>query len=232
PPKTKLLIARHSSEPRLLLTACPNKLAPAEIVSETIASIYYLFNQAQCHNERLIYALCGHVFSPSAPPPHGGPRLKPGYINYGGQTPKDLLEYMVASSYEMYWYCKDKKVLEFIVISVNKVLAMQFRGQKDVIDERLLQGLKRAGHIDWHGAAIIPEYLSHCPPDQVASGAHVVEFTPQRRLVLEEQNQGATWGVTPSTKAQARKRGSMSQSYYETQGSGSRSRTQNNNSHR
>ncbi|KAI9327370.1 hypothetical protein BDR26DRAFT_1012733 [Obelidium mucronatum] len=174
-------------------------MEPAEIIQDTLASIYTLFQSSTAHPERLLYAAVGLIFVPTAPPPHGGPRLKPGYTNYCGQTPKDLLEYIVTGSYEM--YCKDRKVLDFVATCINKVMALQYRGMKDAMDERLLQGLRKAGHIEWHGAAVIPEYMAHSK--DIPAGPNVVEFTPQRKQILEGQNE--TWGETPGTLFQRKR---------------------------
>ncbi|KAJ3062931.1 hypothetical protein HDU98_001247 [Podochytrium sp. JEL0797] len=171
----------------MCLVPCPVKYLSGDIVAETITSISTLFGCTRAHPERLIYGLAGTVFTPNAPPPWGGPRMRPGYVNYSGHSANDLLEYIVTGAYNMYWFSKDKRVLEFVSTSVNKVLAMQYRGRKDPLDERLLQGLKKAGHIDWQGATTIPDYLAHVNENSVR--LHVKDFTPRRRSILEEQNQ-------------------------------------------
>ncbi|KAJ3025762.1 UNVERIFIED_CONTAM: hypothetical protein HDU68_006725 [Siphonaria sp. JEL0065] len=182
---------------------CPKKIDPLDIVKDSLNSIYTLFKSSQAHLERLLYASVGVIFVPSAPPPHGGPRLTPGYTNYGGQTPKDLLEYVLSGSYEMYWYTRDKKILDFVASSINKVMAMQYRNMKDAMDERVLQGLRKAGHIEWHGAAVIPEYMAHA--NENPTGPHVVEFTPQRKQFMQDRNQGSTYGETPGNLVQRKR---------------------------
>ncbi|ORY19979.1 hypothetical protein BCR33DRAFT_799173 [Rhizoclosmatium globosum] len=53
------------------------------------------------------------------------------------------------------------KLLKYVATCFHCVLDYQQDGRKDDLDELMLKGMKRSGHIDWSGARYIPEGLQH-----------------------------------------------------------------------
>ncbi|KAJ3047860.1 hypothetical protein HDU99_009342, partial [Rhizoclosmatium hyalinum] len=103
------------------------------------------------------------MFHASSPLPYGGSKQSPGYAEFllADNTSNQLLDFLVSSAMKSYWKFRGVLALNFLVESVNKVLALQVDGEKDVLDELLLKGMKKTGQIPWYGPAQIPEHLRH-----------------------------------------------------------------------
>ncbi|KAJ3019321.1 UNVERIFIED_CONTAM: hypothetical protein HDU68_010722, partial [Siphonaria sp. JEL0065] len=110
-PPTPLIITRTASQTRLQLSLCDPTWNPSQILHSTITSIYACFTQTHVHPDRILYIASGLVFVADSPLPFGGPKTLPGYVQYTGSTPQDLLEYIVSSAYKFYWGYRGKMAL-------------------------------------------------------------------------------------------------------------------------
>ncbi|KAI8607719.1 hypothetical protein BC830DRAFT_1157970 [Chytriomyces sp. MP71] len=164
-PETKLpslqpvALAKHPTEPKLVLNPCDRSLSSQTIIRATIADIRQVLATLSIHSDRIIYALAGLIFTPKSPTPYGGPKLKPGYVLYKGNTPSSLLSWIVTQAYNQYWTTLDPAILPFLVQSFQRVVELVTRGERDSINEVMMKGLKKAGHIAWNGAAYLPPHL-------------------------------------------------------------------------
>ncbi|KAJ3295665.1 hypothetical protein HDU79_008691 [Rhizoclosmatium sp. JEL0117] len=155
-------------------------------------------------SDRLLFAATGKLFSPSSPLPFGGPRTKPGYVNYRGSTTQDLKRYIVSEMYRLYSITRCRKLLKYVATCFHCVLDYQQDGRKDDLDELMLKGMKRSGHIDWSGARYIPEGLQHrslySQDSMVPYGG--VEFSVKGRFGMRrEDHLVATFSESPSGSA-------------------------------
>ncbi|KAJ3012119.1 UNVERIFIED_CONTAM: hypothetical protein HDU68_001362, partial [Siphonaria sp. JEL0065] len=133
-----------------------------EAIQKSCDNIHSLFASTKVNPDRLTYALAGTLFYPWSPKPFGGKkRMKPGFISYQGETAQSLLFYIVSQLLSSTHKRKDLDSILFVVRAINELLELQELGQKDELDERLLKGMKKSGHIQWFGAACIPVYLQH-----------------------------------------------------------------------
>ncbi|ORY41195.1 hypothetical protein BCR33DRAFT_825963 [Rhizoclosmatium globosum] len=92
-------------------------------------------------SDRLLFAATGKLFSPSSPLPFGGPRTKPGYVNYRGSTTQDLKRYIVSEMYRLYSITRCRKLLKYVATCFHCVLDYQQDGRKDDLDELMLKGM-------------------------------------------------------------------------------------------
>ncbi|KAI9346193.1 hypothetical protein BDR26DRAFT_856013 [Obelidium mucronatum] len=128
---------------------------------KTIQAVLALFQATKAHPDRLVYALAGKLFHPTSPIPFGGTRSAPGYILYKGTTTDSLITFIITETYRMTWIIMNRIVLDFVSGQINAVLEMQCWGSKDELDELMMKGMKRAGHVEWFGAHYIPPRLRH-----------------------------------------------------------------------
>ncbi|KAJ3195429.1 hypothetical protein HDU82_002126 [Entophlyctis luteolus] len=160
------------------------------MVQRSRDALQQAFGATRVHADRLIYALAGTMFFAWAPMPFGGARSSPGFTTFSGASAADLLHYIVAESFAMYWQLKGRDALDFTVASANEVLDLHYRQDKENLDERMLKGMKKAGHIRWQGQNIIPAHLAHVDEGGMPS-VTFVEFTPYHVLKLRmEQKYG------------------------------------------
>ncbi|KAI8608637.1 hypothetical protein BC830DRAFT_1154457 [Chytriomyces sp. MP71] len=179
----ELVITKHATDNRTCLA--PVSSLPLEAqkvpVQYSISTIMSILANTQAHPDRLIYALAGTVFKPESPIPFGGPRLSPGYAQFKGESCQSLLHFIVAGAYDCYHRYRDRKVMDLVCISIGRVLAMHYQGMKDALDERVLKGMKKSGHIEWFGAANIPDDLQHVKEIRGRDSTAAVEFSARKR---------------------------------------------------
>ncbi|KAI8608080.1 hypothetical protein BC830DRAFT_1174725 [Chytriomyces sp. MP71] len=174
-----LALEKHAKDNRTVLipasTLCTN--AQRDPIQHSIATLYSIFSNTRVHPDRLIYALAGSIFKPESPHPFGGSRLSPGYAKFVGSSCRSLLQFIVAGAYDCCERYRDRKVMDLICKNINRVLAMHYQGMKDALDERVLKGMKKAGHIEWSGATGIPRWLRHVDEIRGRDARTVVEFS-------------------------------------------------------
>ncbi|KAJ3201432.1 hypothetical protein HDU67_001335, partial [Dinochytrium kinnereticum] len=107
------------------------------------------------------------MFQVNAPRPFGG-KKNVGFSDYTGRTTGDLLAWILKRATEPPNSGRGKKraapgeALKYTVDQLNEVLALQKKGSKDEMDEAVLKGMSRAGHLDKTTNRIyLPEYLRH-----------------------------------------------------------------------
>ncbi|KAI8611544.1 hypothetical protein BC830DRAFT_1140758 [Chytriomyces sp. MP71] len=179
----QLVITKHATDNRTYLT--PLSSLPVEAqrdpVQYSISTIMSIFSNTRAHPDRFIYALAGTIFKPESPFPFGGPRLSPGYTKFEGDNCQSLLHFIVAGTYDCYHRYRDRKVMDLVCASIGRVLAMHYQGMKDALDERVLKGMKKSGHIEWFGAANIPDDLQHVKEIRGRDATAAVEFFARKR---------------------------------------------------
>ncbi|KAI9342839.1 hypothetical protein BDR26DRAFT_858853 [Obelidium mucronatum] len=173
-----LVLARKVDTNRLVIMQCSTDAAPLDILRESHRNVMVSFGQTKVHPDRIIYAIAGTLFYPWSPLPFGGPKTCPGYTSFDGSDAMELLKYILTESFQVHWQCKGRESLDFVVGCINEVLTLHYQGDKEELDERMLKGMKKAGHIQWQGQNIIPAYLSHIDEGTGTSTNSTVEFTP------------------------------------------------------
>ncbi|KAI9348235.1 hypothetical protein BDR26DRAFT_854288 [Obelidium mucronatum] len=117
------------------------------------------------------------------PIPFGGTRSSPGYLAFTGHTPESLLEFIISETYKVSWRILNRVVFDFVVSHINWIVDLHYRGVKDELDEWMMKGLKRAGHIEWFGAHYIPRQLRHVWESRGKSIPYSVEFRVRRSTI-------------------------------------------------
>ncbi|TPX47203.1 hypothetical protein CcCBS67573_g10271 [Chytriomyces confervae] len=163
----RITIYRHQQSILLLTNDVP---------SGTIQSF---FSNSKVSPSRLIYITAGLAFDPASPKPFGGPKTHPGYVEYDGTTVASLLEYLVESSFKRYWACRGREALDFVTGCVNRARKLHYAGNADILNELMLKGMKKSGHIAWNKSATIPEALRHRQEAQSDVETNEVQFTPR-----------------------------------------------------
>ncbi|KAI8607344.1 hypothetical protein BC830DRAFT_151895 [Chytriomyces sp. MP71] len=176
-------MSKHETENSMVVVPLLNYLSPVPLdrSTHTIHALHTLFSALPGHPQRYTYALAGLLFSPKSPSPFGGPRKAPGYVAFRGPDCAALLQYIIGSTYKVYHITRDARLLEHVCKCVNNVVALQECGFKDLLDEHVLQGMRKAGHVPWLGAARIPELLGHKDTVGVPRAATTVEFSVRRQ---------------------------------------------------
>ncbi|KAJ3215476.1 hypothetical protein HDU81_001395, partial [Chytriomyces hyalinus] len=186
-PRNILVLTHDSTSNSLHVSVCDPaitpKRQPSTIINDSSSAILSLFSSTAVSSSRLIYITAGLMFDPASPRPFGGPKLQPGYVDYLGRTVASLLEYLVESSFKWYWGCRGKQALDFLASSVNKALQLHLDSNADFLNELMLKGMKKAGHIEWSGRVRIPEVLRHRPEPWSDVDRGGVGFTPRLSCV-------------------------------------------------
>ncbi|KAJ3014116.1 UNVERIFIED_CONTAM: hypothetical protein HDU68_000416 [Siphonaria sp. JEL0065] len=132
-----------------------------DILYTSEKAIRDLFASTACNSHRLIYALAGVIFHGYSPLPFGGSKSSPGYVKFQGDTPDQLLTFIVLESFSTYFQLKGREAVDLVAEAANRVYTMHMANQKDPLDELVMQGLKKSGHIAWIGCYIIPQDVRH-----------------------------------------------------------------------
>ncbi|KAJ3100395.1 hypothetical protein HDU96_010356 [Phlyctochytrium bullatum] len=152
------LVARNPIGDETTLTA-------NEFLQQTMDMFYVALNDVSNNPCRLIYALASRVFTTKAIRPLGG--RNPEFLEYDGDTPEDLLEFILSKAIEPPTNGRGRKKVEpgdclsYVVKEMNDVIKLQRNGCKDEIDNMLLAGMTRTGHIQLENRIVIPEDLRH-----------------------------------------------------------------------
>ncbi|KAJ3205762.1 hypothetical protein HDU67_008665 [Dinochytrium kinnereticum] len=131
----------------------------------TMETVHIALKAACTNPHRLIYALASRVFTVKAVRPLGG--RTPEFRLYDGHTADDLLEFIISKSVESPLNGRGRKrvlpgdCLRFVVDELNEVLRLQQSDSKDEVDNLVLSGMSKAGHIESQTRLVIPEDLRH-----------------------------------------------------------------------
>ncbi|KAI8843949.1 hypothetical protein BJ741DRAFT_260367 [Chytriomyces cf. hyalinus JEL632] len=161
----------------------------ATILNESSSAIHSLFSHTKVSPNRLVYITVGLMFEPASPKPFGGPKIRPGYAEYNGKTVASLVQYIVSASFKWYWACRGRDAIDFLTHNVNKARKLHYDGNADTLNELMLKGMKKAGHIEWNKPARIPDALQHRPEVDPDLDRYSVEFTPRMKGSGLQQNQ-------------------------------------------
>ncbi|KAI8847751.1 hypothetical protein BC829DRAFT_418085 [Chytridium lagenaria] len=135
-----------------------------ELCDHCKQTLYTAFKDLPTHPDRFIYALAGKLFHHDAPLPFGGKR-NPGFFQYAGENSEDLLHWIIEKATDPPGTGRGKKraapgeALRAVVQYVNDAMAMYRRKSKDEMDEAVLRGMSRAGHLENKGKITLPKYL-------------------------------------------------------------------------
>ncbi|KAI8830394.1 hypothetical protein BJ741DRAFT_581430 [Chytriomyces cf. hyalinus JEL632] len=189
PPHSILVLAHDTPSGTLTVSVCESIVAMPIIIAKSSSAIRSLFSHCKVSRSRLIYITAGLMFTPASPMPFGGPKTRPGYTEYIGTTVVSLLLYLVESSFKRYWTCRGREALDFLVGCANKARNLHFAGDADVLNELMLKGIKKAGHIAWNKPVRIPEALRHRQEVQSDAVGSEVLFTPRLSRLRHAFNQ-------------------------------------------
>ncbi|KAI8836925.1 hypothetical protein BJ741DRAFT_577710 [Chytriomyces cf. hyalinus JEL632] len=175
-----LLLTDDVQSGSLIVSICESKKSRPSIIKRSSSAIQSFFSNSKISPSRLIYITAGLAFEPASPKPFGGPKIHPGYVEYGGTTVASLLQYLIESSFKRYWACRGREALDFVASCVNRARKLHYAGNADILNELMLKGMKKAGHIAWNKSATIPEALRHRQEEtQSDVETNEVRFTPR-----------------------------------------------------
>ncbi|KAJ3075663.1 hypothetical protein HDU99_001494 [Rhizoclosmatium hyalinum] len=174
-----LIITKNEATNTIQLSTCAMPFLFPQTIAVSVNAILSCFSSTRAHPHRLTYCTAGLMFRATSPLPYGGSKQSPGYSEFleSDNSNNQLLEFLVSCAVKSYWKFRGAHALNFLVESVNKVLALQVSGEKDVLDELLMKGMKKSGQIPWFGPAQIPAHLRHQFEEQEEG---CVYFTPVR----------------------------------------------------
>ncbi|KAI8823856.1 hypothetical protein BJ741DRAFT_584269 [Chytriomyces cf. hyalinus JEL632] len=194
PPSCLMLVYNRSSRRLAVsITNDSHHLSATEIIAHAYTAVQSLFRTAKVAPDRLIYIAVDLIFKHTSPPPFGGrSKSRAGYLAYNGATVESLLEYILSASFKLYWSCRGRDAVDFVVESLNEALTLHLEQDRDFLNESMLRGMKRAGHIHGSRSTMIPFGLEHVD-EAAARERECVTFTPIRRPVrIQPQQTGET----------------------------------------
>ncbi|ORY50985.1 hypothetical protein BCR33DRAFT_500032 [Rhizoclosmatium globosum] len=196
-----------TEQSRVILATSPSDATNQTLTQSTLTLLTTLFSSTSVHKDRFIYALAGCLFSSESPTPFGGSRTKPGFTTFHGETPSQLLHYIVREAYRVQWTIRQLKALILVTASVNRIMELHFGGFKDEIDELMLKGIKKAGHCEWFGVVRVPEYMKHVDEEGVivqSVGFVMPSLAMQAGSVSIEHKSDVTIGIYGMSVVQER----------------------------
>ncbi|KAI8622082.1 hypothetical protein BC830DRAFT_1090708 [Chytriomyces sp. MP71] len=176
-----LILALSDSKKRVTVGSNRLDLKPSEVLQQSFYVLSQLLGSIdETHRDRQIYALAGVLFCATKPLPFGGSKSKPGYAKYKGKGATTLLQFIISEAFSAAWAFKGRDAIDAVVRAANSVVEVHCAGHKDTIDELLLRGLRKAGHIKWAGEWHVPEALRDRRLVGIVLGT-TIEFHVQRR---------------------------------------------------
>ncbi|KAJ3118860.1 hypothetical protein HDU96_007602 [Phlyctochytrium bullatum] len=163
------VLLRHASTPHPHLLVTPpatsteHAFTSADLRRHTLDTLAAFLNTVCPNPARLVYALASRAFTSRAVRPLGG--RQPEYIEYAGSTPEDLLEFVVEKAVAPPTNGRGRKRVEpgeclaFVAEQLNEVVRKHREGYKDEVDNEMLLGMEKAGHIRGGARIVIPEDL-------------------------------------------------------------------------
>ncbi|KAI8616878.1 hypothetical protein BC830DRAFT_164343 [Chytriomyces sp. MP71] len=186
-PTESLILCHERSLNKVIVIAGNPAASEQSILADSCNVIMSYFSQDKVSSNRLLYIAISRVFDPQAPLPFGGKKSKPGYAEYSGRNAYSLLEYTISMCFKWYWGCRGPGALQFVVDSVNHALEWHRERDRDFLNELMLKGMKRAGHIEWSKASYVPPALRQ--EGERDNDVRAVFFTPRRCWVPQTKIQ-------------------------------------------
>ncbi|KAI8616875.1 hypothetical protein BC830DRAFT_1116151 [Chytriomyces sp. MP71] len=177
-PKRLVLVHENKFLNKVVIAIADHRDSHESILEDSCNAVISFLSQAKVSPNRLLYIATGIIFDARSPPPFGGPKARPGYIAYKGRGALPLLQFILTSSFKWYISSRGPQALQFVVASINKALVLHRHRGRDFLNELMLRGMKRAGHIEWSKVARIPQSLQHVAEIEAVSEG--VRFTPKR----------------------------------------------------
>ncbi|KAI8832637.1 hypothetical protein BJ741DRAFT_286323 [Chytriomyces cf. hyalinus JEL632] len=178
-PPSALRLSHDIPSDSLTASICESEKTRASIIKSSTSAIRSFFSISKASPNRLIYVTAGLAFDAASPKPFGGPKAHPGYAEFEGTTVASLLHYLVEASFKRYWAYRGREALDFVVGCVNQARELQYAGNADILNELMLKGMKKAGHIPWNALVTIPEALRHRQETRSDAAISEVQFTPR-----------------------------------------------------
>ncbi|KAJ3235679.1 hypothetical protein HDU81_000240 [Chytriomyces hyalinus] len=179
-PPSALRLSHDALSGSLTVSICESEKTRASIINKSTSAIRTFFSISKVSPSRLIYITAGLAFDAASPKPFGGPKTHPGYADFEGATVNSLLHYLVEASFKRYWTYRGREALDFVVRCVNQARELHYAGNADVLNELMLKGMKKAGHIPWNTTSVtIPEALRHRDEKQSDAAISEALFTPR-----------------------------------------------------
>ncbi|KAJ3207098.1 hypothetical protein HDU67_007681 [Dinochytrium kinnereticum] len=146
------VVVRYAREERRLVCVQPTGSQVLwdirRLRDDTVAAFHSALSETGAVPERLIYAFASKVFSVNMPRPIGGKR-NPGFLTFTGASASDLVVWIVENASGAPGRrgrgrpLKPGELLEMVVEEFNGVLALQYGGCKDELDNAVLKGMRR-----------------------------------------------------------------------------------------
>ncbi|KAJ3105888.1 hypothetical protein HDU97_007387 [Phlyctochytrium planicorne] len=164
-------VLSYDKERKQILANDPDQLQSLWNARQLRSHCFKVFFEAfddckPCHRDRLIYAFTSQVFTVKSPRPIGGNR-KPGFLEFCGEDTADIMDYILDHALEpppkpgKKGWLGAGGLIKFVVNCCNVVLRCHHQGldAKDQMDDHVLRGMRRSGHLQIQGRIVIPAYL-------------------------------------------------------------------------
>ncbi|KAI8622115.1 hypothetical protein BC830DRAFT_1076690 [Chytriomyces sp. MP71] len=167
---------------------CAPGTSHIQIIQQSHWAIISALSQTKVNKDRLVYAVIGMLLTSQAPAPFGG--MQNAFASLQFSTASEFLSEIVTRGFRHYWVRKDRKIIKCIVSYANKALHFQAVGLKDQLDELMMKGMKRCGHLKFQGLVMIPMRLCHAD-ESVENERKMIEFEVRRQLTMTTPPQEA-----------------------------------------
>ncbi|KAI8847749.1 hypothetical protein BC829DRAFT_418083 [Chytridium lagenaria] len=202
------IILNYDADRKIILLHAPSpeqsRWTQPQLEEHCIQVFRIAMDDCGTHHDRLIYALAGRIFTINAPRPIGG-KKNPGFAEYSGSTTADLMAWIVAKAAEPPNTGRGRKrttpgeALSYVVENFNELMALQRNRNKDAMDDVILKGMTKAGHIERSGRIVLPQYLredGNSPGDDAESG-----LSPEEPGSLRTPHSSSSSNLNPASQA-------------------------------
>ncbi|KAI8837513.1 hypothetical protein BJ741DRAFT_163524 [Chytriomyces cf. hyalinus JEL632] len=189
----KALILSLVNDKKLIVSPTSPTYPQESIIRDSFTGIISLFSQLNVSPHRLIYIAAGFMFQPQSALPYGGSKRNPGYLEYTGRDVDSLLWFLVSAAFKWYWRYRGREGIDFLTHSMNHTLLLHGNGEKDFLDEMVMKGMMKAGHLERSKSTVIPENLRFVREKMDGNefvSTNGVQFTPGRRKILLDRGCG------------------------------------------
>ncbi|KAJ3134853.1 hypothetical protein HK101_004312, partial [Irineochytrium annulatum] len=184
-----------------------------DVVYRALSHLLATYNNP-CKRDRLVYALAGQVFTLKAPHPFGGAKKDAGFLHFDGRTVDDVLFFIVSGMFAASPAKATKKrkpsvkpkptaaggmdpnatplppSFTFVIACLNDVIDIFLSDEKDEMDQLVVRGMVRAGHLSEEGRMWLPRDVR---------GTWVWKYRESAKAKFE---QGPRRKVSPTVKGQ------------------------------
>ncbi|KAJ3143920.1 hypothetical protein HK101_002947 [Irineochytrium annulatum] len=157
----------------------PHAAQALDVVNRALSHLLATYNNP-CKRDRLAYALAGQVFKLKAPHPFGGQKKDAGFLHFDGHNVDDVLSFIVSGMFATSPAKARKKKkpsakpkpsaaggidadatplppsFAFVIACLNDVIDIFLSDEKDEMDQLVVRGMVRAGHLSEEGRIWLP----------------------------------------------------------------------------